>query len=85
MCIVKAYWEEYNSIVNLLLHFIQAERTGDWKLHLSAVAAMTQYFFAMDWHNFAQWLPVYLADTHQIESKHPRVYVEFMRGNHDVC
>ena len=80
-----AYWEEYNGMVNLLLHFLQAERTGDWKLHLSAVAAMTPYFFAMDRHNYARWLPVYLADMHQIESKHPRVYVEFMRGNHVVC
>ena len=79
------YWEEYNAIVNLLLHFIQAERTGDWKLHLSAVAAMTPYFFAMDRHNYARWLPVYLANMHQIESKHPRVYVEFMRGNHVIC
>ena len=80
-----AYWEGYNAMVNLLLHFLQAERTGDWKLHLSAVAAMTPYFFAMDRHNYARWLPVYLADMHQIESKHPRVYGEFMRGNHVVC
>ena len=79
-----AYWEEYNAMVNLLLHFLQAERTGNWKLHLSAVAAMTPYFFAMDRHNYARWLPVYLADMHQIESKHPRVYAEFMRGNHVV-
>lgn len=79
------YWEEYNAMVNLLLHFLQAERTGDWKLYLSAVAAMTPYFFAMDQHNYARWLPVYLADMHQIESEHPRVYVEFMRGNHVVC
>ena len=63
------YWEEYNAMVNLLLHFLQAERTGDWKLHLSAVAAMTPYFFAMDRHNYTRWLPVYLADMHQIESK----------------
>ena len=80
-----AYWEEYNTMVNLLLPFIQAERTGDWKLHLSAAAAMTPYFFAMDRHNYAQWLPVYLEDVYQIESKHPRVYVEFIRGNHIVC
>ena len=82
-----AYWEEYNAMVNVLLHFLQAERTGDWnsKLHLSAIAAMTPYFFAMDRHNYVRWLPVYLADLHKIESKHPRVYVEFMRGNHVVC
>lgn len=80
-----AYWEEYNAMVDLLLHFLQTERKGDWKLHLSAVAAMAPYFFAMDRHNYARWLPVYLADMHQIESKHPRVHDEFMSGNHVVC
>ena len=48
-----SYWEEYNAMVNLLLLFLQAERTGDWKLHLSAVAAMTPYFFPMDRPNYA--------------------------------
>ena len=72
-------------MVNLLLHFIQAERTGDWKLHLAAAAAMTPYFFATDRRNYARWLPVYLAVMHQIESKHPGVYDEFMSGNHVVC
>ena len=34
-------WEEYCSMVDIVLQLIQAERTGNWDLHLSAVTAMT--------------------------------------------
>ena len=42
-----AFWEEYLSMVNILLQFIKAERTADWSLHLATVAAMLPHF-AMD-------------------------------------
>lgn len=48
-----AFWKEYYAMVDLLLQFIKAERTANWNLHLSAVAAMTPYFFAMDRHNYS--------------------------------
>ena len=69
-----AFWEEYGTMVDLLLQLIKAERTGNWKLHLCTVAAMVPYFFAMDRHNYSCWLPVYLSDMKRLESKHPRVH-----------
>ena len=50
-----AFWEDYGTMVQLLLQFIKAERTGNWKLHLFTVAAMTPYFFTMDRQNYALW------------------------------
>lgn len=79
-----AFWEEYCRMVKLLLQFVKAERTGDWKLHLSSVAAMIPYFFAMDRPNYARWLPVYIMDMRQMETKHPEVHQEFLKGNHAV-
>lgn len=76
------FWKEYCAMVDLLLQFIKAERTANWKLHVSAVAAMTPYFFAMDRCNYARWLPIYLADMNQVADKHPEVYREFMNDNH---
>ena len=32
------YWRQYMELVSLLLQFIRAERTANWKLHLSAFA-----------------------------------------------
>ena len=79
-----AFWEQYGDMINILLQFIKAERTGNWDLHLSAVATMVPHFFALDRPNYARWLPVYLADMNQLESKHPKVHQEFIVGNHSI-
>lgn len=71
-------------MVLLLLQFVKAERTGNWKLHLSATAAMVPHFLSMDRINYARWLPVYLSDMNMLESNHPEVYQEFVAGNHSV-
>jgi len=39
------FWDEYCSTVTTLLQFLKAERTGNWKLHLSSTAAMLHQFF----------------------------------------
>jgi len=41
---VFSFWVEYIVMVLVLLQFIKAERTGNWKLHLSASAAMIPHF-----------------------------------------
>ena len=79
-----AYWEEYLAMVNILVHFIKAEQTADWDLHLTTVAAMLPHFFAMDRQNYARWLPIYLADMNSLAAAHPRVYEKFMSGGHAV-
>jgi len=35
-----AFWDDYGTMVEILLQFIKAERTGNWKAHLSAAVAM---------------------------------------------
>ena len=77
-------WEEYCSMVDIVLQLIQAERTGNWDLHLSAVRAMTPHFFAMDRTNYSRWLPVYLIDMHRLECTHPRVHQAFLSGEHSI-
>ena len=69
-----AFREEYLAMVNILVQFIKAERTADWDLHLTTVAAMLPHFFAMDRQNYARWLPIYLADMNSLAAAHPRVY-----------
>ena len=56
-----SFWHEYLQMVDILLHFIRAERTGHWELHLSSLAAMIPYFFAYDRMNYARYATVYLA------------------------
>ena len=69
-------------MVLVLLQFIKAERTGNWKLPLSATAAMIPHFYSMDRVNYARWLPVFGHEHAGIN--HPDVYREFIPGNHGV-
>ena len=73
-------------MVQLLLHFTKAEKTGNWLQHLSTTAAMTPHFFSMDRPNYFRWLLVYLADMNQLSETHPAVHEdeEFMSGNHSI-
>ena len=42
------FWDGYGTMVTSLLQFLKAEGTGNWKLHLSSIAAMLAHYFAMD-------------------------------------
>ena len=79
-----SFWEEYCSMVNIVLQLIKAERTGNWNLHLSAVATMTPHFYAMNRPNYSRWLPVYLIDMHRLEFTHPLVHKAFLSGEHSI-
>ena len=75
---VFSFWEGYINMVLLLLQFVKAERTGNWKLHLSATTEMVPHFFSMDRVNYSRWLPVYLSDMHMLQLTHPAVHQEFI-------
>lgn len=81
---VFCFWKDYIDMVLVLLQFIKAERTGNWKLHLSATASMVAHFFSMDRVNYARWLPVYISDMHSLQDNHPEVHREFSSGNFGV-
>ena len=72
------------AMVNTVIQFIKAERTVDWDLHLTSVAAMLPHLLAMDRQNYARWLPIYLADMNSLAAAHSRVYEELMSGGHAV-
>ena len=79
-----SFWDDYIEMVQLLLQFIRAERTGDWALHLSTAGLMSN-LFAMDRPSYSdRWLPVYLADINGLDETNPDVHTEFMNGNHAI-
>ena len=57
-----AYWMSYLRMVEILLSFIRAQRTGDWLLHVQAFSAMLPWLTVYDHTNYARWGPVYLTD-----------------------
>ena len=62
----------------------QSREGGNWFLHLSATAALTTHFFAMDQPSYYRSLLLYLADMNQLSDIHPTVHEEFMSGNHSI-
>lgn len=76
-----AYWQTYLRMVEILLSFIRAQRTGDWPLHIQAFSAMLPWLAVYDHTNYARWGPVYLSEMKSLQSTAPEVYEEFMAGN----
>ena len=78
---LKSNMDMNMDMVSLLLQFLRAERTANWKLHLSAFADMLPWFAVYDHTNYTRWGAVYLADMKQLQQTHADVFKEFMDGN----
>jgi len=74
-------WTSYMQMVELLLAMIRAYRDGNWDLHLESFAAMLPWLTIYDHTNYARLGPVYLAGMENLETKAPKVHVEFIAGN----
>ena len=61
--------------------FIQAVRSGDWKLHLIALELFTKYFFVHDKICYLRMIPLYLAEMASLKSSDPEIYGAFITGN----
>jgi len=78
------FWDNYICMVQLLLRFIRAERTGNWDEHLAATGSMIPFFFGMDRPNYSRWLPVYVDDMRLLCDRHPSVHIGLAGGSHAV-
>ena len=65
--------------VLIMMKFVQAEKEGDWPLHLWAVEDMLPYFFASSHVNYARYGLYYLRSMQHL---HPTLLKKFMAGEH---
>lgn len=73
-------WLLYYKMVSLAMHFIQAERMGDWKLHLKCVEYMIPIFHASGHFPYAKACHIYLQDMKNIEvTMNPAEYSKFAK------
>jgi len=74
-------WLHYIEYVDTLKLFIQAERTGNWNLHLIAIEQMLNLFAATGHLNYA----LYLQLMRELPTDHPWLYHCFAeQGFHTV-
>ena len=74
-------FRQYMRMVMEMFAFIQAVRSGDWKLHLIALELFTKYFFVHDKICYLRMIPLYLAEMASLESSDPEIYGEFITEN----
>lgn len=72
---------QYKYMVLEMMMFTRAVRTANWNLHLQSLEIFTQYFFAHDRMNYAQMIPLYLAEMKSLKTTDPDTEAEFQNGN----
>ena len=71
----------YVNTVDRLFTFIEASRTRNWLLHLSAAKDIMADFVSMNRIKYRRMWAVYIADMVKLESEDPEVWSSFMEGN----
>ncbi|XP_065671561.1 uncharacterized protein LOC136089469 [Hydra vulgaris] len=66
-----SFWSSFIEMVQLLLIFVRATRTNDWKLHVSVVRSMLPWFFAYDRTNYQRYLTAYWLEMIVLEKTNP--------------
>ncbi|KAK2578572.1 hypothetical protein KPH14_012006, partial [Odynerus spinipes] len=64
-------WTQYFKMVTLLKHFIEAERSGNWELHLDIMQRMLPFFHASGHFLYAKSAHLYLQDMTNLRDKMP--------------
>ncbi|XP_031335335.1 uncharacterized protein LOC116165167 isoform X2 [Photinus pyralis] len=64
-------WSQYFQMVTLILTFIDAERTGNWTLHLETIHDMLPYFHSSGHFLYAKCCHLYLQDMMELQNTMP--------------
>ncbi|KAJ8677393.1 hypothetical protein QAD02_013180 [Eretmocerus hayati] len=74
-------WLQYYECALLILQFVEAERLGNWRLHLQTVKKMLPIFHAAGHFAYAKSAQVYLQDMANLElSMDPDEFEQFVQG-----
>lgn len=68
------YWDTILNIEVMDLIFVRAHREENFPLCVEVPKVIVPWFFALDNHNYARWIPIHTRDT---ESLPPSILAEF--------
>lgn len=54
-------------MVQVMMEFIRAVRTSDWKLYLASLHEFVKYFFTFNRFNYARMMTLYLSEMEKLE------------------
>ena len=72
------YWIGFMEGVDDLLHLLRAEREADFDLHLMTVCETMPWFNAAGRAAHSKFVPTYISEIKELETKHPAAYQHFM-------
>ena len=78
------FWLNYVKHVYLIPEFIRVERVHDWNLHVLVIKSMLNFFAATGHNNYGKSCRLYLQSILELETNHPKVYDQFIEGQHTV-
>ena len=79
-----ALWFQYNEMIDILKQFIQAERIGDWSLHLKSLSDMLPFLAAAGHNLYTKSVWLYLHLMHRLKEDNLVVYQKLESGYHIV-
>ena len=75
------FWAITLDVELCILNFVQSLRQGNFKLDVNRLIKIAPWFFALDHHNYARWLPVHIRDMVALQNACPAVAHEFENGH----
>jgi len=69
-------WVVYFEMVTLIKHFIEAERSSNWDLHLQTIHEMLPFFHTSGHNLYAKCSHLYLQDMHMLKTTMPSAEYE---------
>ena len=72
------FWLIIIRLEAILLSFVRSLQQGNFKLCIESLKKLAPWMFALDYINYARWLPIHLRDMLLLKHKHQR-YVQHFR------
>ena len=74
------YWNLILKLELVLLEFVKSIQTGNFQLYLHTPVEMAPWFFSLDHHHYARWLPVHIGTMNSLLKVHLAVHKEFQKS-----
>ncbi|XP_071817001.1 uncharacterized protein [Apostichopus japonicus] len=75
-----SFWSSFLDMMQDVLNFIRATRTGNFKLHLAAIRSMLPWMCAYDRHNYMRYCSVYWLEMMVLPNTYPSVSQQLHSG-----
>ena len=73
-------WLNYQTMIQVAMSLIKADRTGSWQMHLRAVSDCLPIFAAAGHFNYLKTAYHYVQEMNQLQSRNPNLFAKFEHG-----